>query len=146
MRYQLANGRGARLHEASALHGEPWLVVLDLRLDARDSLVFAAAPFDPGVLEREHADRFVTERVLRWDDARQIAEGFEERRFDALLISRKAVPVTGADALPALLAAIRTRGVATLPWSEQALRLRARIGHCVHGVPNWTCPTYRTMR
>jgi ATP-dependent helicase HrpB len=128
MRYQLANGRGARLHEASALHGEPWLVVLDLRLDARDSLVFAAAPFDPDVLERDHADRFVTERALRWDDARQIAEGFEERRFDALVISRKAVPVTGADALPALLAAIRARGVAALPWSEQALRLRARIG------------------
>ena len=128
MRYQLANGRGARLHEASALHGEPWLVILDLRLDARDSLVFAAAPFDPDVLERDHADRFVTERVLRWDDERQIAEGFEERRFDALLISRKPIPVTAADALPALLAAIRARGMTALPWSEHATSLRARIG------------------
>lgn len=128
LRYQLANGRGARLHEASALHGEPWLVVLDLRLDVRDSLIFAAAPFDPDVLERDHAERFVTERVLRWDDERQIAEGFEERRFDALLMSRKPVPITAADALPALLAAIRTRGIAALPWSEHASRLRARIG------------------
>lgn len=126
-RYLLANGRGARLHDASALHGEPWLVVLDLRLDARDSLVFAAAPFDPDVLERDHADRFVTERVLRWDDARQIAEAFEERRFDALVISRKAVPVGADDAVPALLAAIRGRGVDSLPWSEPARRLRARV-------------------
>jgi ATP-dependent helicase HrpB len=128
MRYQLANGRGARLHEASALHGEPWLVILDLRLDARDSLVFAAAPFDPDVLERDHADRFVTERVLRWDDERQIAEAFEERRFDALVISRKAIPVNGDDAMPALLAAIRARGIGSLPWSDNARRLRARIG------------------
>lgn len=128
MRYQLANGRGARLHESSALHGEPWLVILDLRLDARDSLVFAAAPFDPDVLERDHADRFVTERVLRWDDERQIAEAFEERRFDALLMSRKAIPVSGDDAMPALLAAIRARGIASLPWSDNARRLRARIG------------------
>jgi len=127
-RYQLSNGRGARLHEASALHGEPWLVVLDLRLDARDSLIFAAAPFDPDVLERDHAERFVTERVLRWDDERQIAEGFEERRFDALLISRKPVPVRSEDALPALLAAIRARGIVALPWSEHASRLRSRIG------------------
>jgi len=127
-RYPLANGRGARLHENSALLGEPWLVVLDLRLDARDSLVYAAAPFDPDVLERDHAGRFVTERVLRWDDDRQIAEAFEERRFDALLISRKALPVTGDDALPALIAAVRARGVASLPWSEGARRLRARIG------------------
>lgn len=128
MRYQLANGRGARLHEASALVGEPWLVILDLRLDARDSLVFAAAPFDPDVLERDHAARFVTERVLRWDDERQIAEAFEERRFDALMISRKAIPVRGDDAMPALLAAIRARGIASLPWSDNAQRLRARIG------------------
>ncbi|NID16155.1 ATP-dependent helicase HrpB [Luteibacter yeojuensis] len=128
MRYQLANGRGARLHEASALHGEPWLVVLDLRLDARDSLVFAAAPFDPDVLERDHADRFVTERVVRWDDQRQIAEGFEERRFDALVMSRRSVPLTDDDALPVLLAVIRSRGVNALPWSEPALRLRSRIG------------------
>ncbi|UPG90651.1 ATP-dependent helicase HrpB [Luteibacter aegosomaticola] len=128
MRYQLASGRGARLHENSALHGEPWLVVIDLRLEARDSLIFAAAPLDPDVLEREHGDRFVTERVLRWDDDRQIAEAFEERRFDALVISRKAVPVDGADALPVLLAAIRARGIHALPWTDHARRLRARMG------------------
>jgi ATP-dependent helicase HrpB len=127
MRYQLANGRGARLHENSALVGEPWLVVVDLRLEARDSLIYAAAPLDPDVLEREHKERFVTERVLRWDDSRQIAEAFEERRFDALVLSRKPVQMQGDDALPALLAAVRARGMASLPWTEHALRLRARI-------------------
>src|SRR5690348_18094205 len=44
-RYRLANGRGARLHEASVLFGEPWLVVTEARFDARDSLVLTAAPF-----------------------------------------------------------------------------------------------------
>ncbi|WP_043696233.1 ATP-dependent helicase HrpB [Luteibacter sp. 9133] len=127
-RYLLANGRGARLHENSALHGEPWIVVLDLRLEARDSLIYAGAPFDPDVLERDHAGRFVTERVLRWDDTRQIAEAFEERRFDALPISRKPLPMRADDAIPALLAAIRSRGISSLPWSDAARRLRARIG------------------
>ncbi|SFW74970.1 ATP-dependent helicase HrpB [Luteibacter sp. UNCMF366Tsu5.1] len=126
-RYQLANGRGARLHENSALHGEPWLVVLDLRLEARDSLVFAAAPFDSAVLERDHGERFVVSRILRWDEERQIAEGFEERRFDALLMSRRPVQLTNEDATAALLAAIRARGLSSLPWTEQALRLRGRI-------------------
>ncbi|MGN6481555.1 ATP-dependent helicase HrpB [Luteibacter sp.] len=128
LRYQLANGRGARLHENSALLGEPWLVVVDLRLEARDSLIHAAAPLDPETLEREHAERFVTERVLRWDDARQIAEAFEERRFDALVVSRRPVPVSGDDALPVLLSAIRSRGIGSLPWTEHARRLRARMG------------------
>lgn len=127
LRYLLANGRGARLHENSALHGEPWLVVMDLRLEARDSLIHAAAPLDPDVLAREHAERFVTERVLRWNDERQMAEAFEEYRFDAIVVNRKAVPVSGDDALPSLLAAIRSRGVDSLPWSDHAQRLRARI-------------------
>jgi len=80
------------------------------------------------VLARDHADRFVTERVLRWDEDRQIAEAFEERRFDALLVERRAVPLDPADALPLLLAAIRTRGIEALPWSDNARVLRARIG------------------
>ncbi|WP_369926286.1 ATP-dependent helicase HrpB [Xanthomonas sp. NCPPB 2632] len=139
-RYLLANGRGARLHDNSALHGEPWIVVLDLRLEARDSLIFAAAPFDPDLLERDYPDRFVTERILRWDDERQIAEAFEERRFDALPISRKALPMRGDDAIPALLAAIRSRGVAALPWSDGARRLRARIGALRRWRPEFGLP------
>ncbi len=127
LRYQLANGRGARLHENTALHGEPWLVVLDLRFEARDSLIYAAAPFDPRTLERDYPSRFVDERVLRWNDERDAVEAFIERRFDQLVLERRSVPVGPADALPALLAVIRARGIGALPWSETARRLRARI-------------------
>ncbi len=127
LRYTLANGRGARLHEHTALLGEPWLVVLDLRLEARDSLVFAAAPFDPRVLERDFPLRFTRERTLRWNDERGAAEAFDERRFGAIVLERRSVPVKPADALPALLAAVRARGLDVLPWSEHARRLRARM-------------------
>ena len=43
LRYQLSNGRGARLHENSSLAGEPWLAVAELRLEERDSLIRRAA-------------------------------------------------------------------------------------------------------
>ncbi|HJW05822.1 MAG TPA: ATP-dependent helicase HrpB [Rhodanobacter sp.] len=127
LRYTLANGRGARLHEHTALLGEPWLVVLDLRLEARDSLVFTAAPFDPRVLERDYPLRFNRERTLRWNDERRAAEAFDERRFGAIVLERRSVPVQPADALPALLAAVRAQGLDALPWSEHARRLRARM-------------------
>lgn len=127
LRYTLANGRGARLHEATALLGEPWLVVLDLRMEARDSLILAAAPLDPRVLERDYPQRFVRERVLRWSDARAAVEAFEEHRYAAIVLERRSVPVLPEDALPALLAAIRSKGLAALPWSEPAHRLRLRI-------------------
>ena len=89
--------------------------------------VSGVSALDPAVLERDHAERFVVNRVLRWDEERQIAEGFEERRFDALLMSRRPVSLTNEDATAALLAAIRARGLQALPWTEQATRLRGRI-------------------
>jgi len=127
LRYTLANGRGARLHESTALHGEPWLVALDLRFEARDSLILAAAPIDARVLERDYPAQFKRERVLRWNDERQAVEAFEEQRYAAIVLDRRSVPVKPEDALPALLAAVRAKGIDVLPWSENAHRLRARM-------------------
>jgi ATP-dependent helicase HrpB len=126
-RYLLASGRGARLHEESALLGEAWLVIVEARFDARDSLVLNATPFDPALLARDFPHRFASGRVLRWNEPREVVEAFEEERFDAIVLSRRSVPVTPADALPALLAHIRTRGLQVLSWSEAAQRLRARV-------------------
>ncbi len=127
LRYTLANGRGARLHENTALHGEPWLVALDLRFEARDSLILAAAPLDPRVLERDYPLQFRRERVLRWNDERNAVEAFEEQRYAAIVLERRSVPVKPEDALPALIAAVRAKGIDALPWSENARRLRARM-------------------
>jgi len=125
-RYRLANGRGARLHEASVLFGETWLIVTEARFDARDSLILSAAPFEPALLERDYPQRFMRERVVRLN-ANDVVEAFEERRFDAIVLERRAVPPSPDDALPALLASVRARGLAALPWSDAATRLRARI-------------------
>uniref|UniRef100_A0A0U1PBX6 RNA helicase n=1 Tax=Mizugakiibacter sediminis TaxID=1475481 RepID=A0A0U1PBX6_9GAMM len=127
LRYQLANGRGARLHEATALHGEPWLLALDLRFEARDSLILAAAPFDASLLERDYPERFARVRAVRWNEASAAVEAFEEQRFDALVLERRGVPVKPEDAVPALLAAVRAKGLDALPWSDAARRLRLRI-------------------
>jgi ATP-dependent helicase HrpB len=126
-RYTLANGRGARLHEQTALLGEPWLVALDLRHETRDSLILAAAPLDPRTLERDLPHRFANTRRLHWNDARDAVEAFEERRFDAIVLERRSVPVRPEDALPALLSAIRDKGLDALPWSGHARRLRLRM-------------------
>jgi ATP-dependent helicase HrpB len=127
LRYTLANGRGARLHEQTALLGEPWLVVLDLRHEARDSLILSAAPLDSRVLEQDFPDQFQRGRHVRWNDERAAVEAFEERRFGAIVLERRSVPVQAEDAVPALLAAIRNRGLQALPWSEAARRLRMRM-------------------
>ncbi|AFC84619.1 ATP-dependent helicase HrpB [Frateuria aurantia] len=126
LRYTLSNGRGCRLHESTSLLGEPWLVVMDLRHESRDSLVMSAAPLDPADLERVHAGLFNTARRVVWNVERQAAEAFEESRFGAIVLERRSVPVEAGDALAALLAAIRQQGLGCLPWTEASERLRAR--------------------
>ncbi len=126
-RYQLANGRGARLLDESVLFGEPWLVVVDLRHDPRDSLILAAAPFDADALEREYPQHFASVRSVRWNRDNRAVEAFEERRFDAIVLERHHVPARPEDAVPALLAAVRDLGLDALPWSEHARELRLRV-------------------
>jgi ATP-dependent helicase HrpB len=64
---------------------------------------------------------------LRWNDERGAVEAFEEQRFGAIMLERRSVPVKAADAQPALLAAVRARGIGVLPWSAAARRLRTRM-------------------
>jgi ATP-dependent helicase HrpB len=140
LRYTLANGRGARLHESTVLHGEPWLIALDLRLETRDSLILAAAPLDPRALERDYPAQFTRERTLRWNDERAAVEAFDEQRFGAIVLERRSVPVQPQDALPALLAAVRAKGIDVLPWSESARRLRARMQALRAWMPELSLP------
>ncbi|MGA8278366.1 MAG: ATP-dependent helicase HrpB [Rhodanobacteraceae bacterium] len=125
-RYRLANGRGARLAEDSALIGEPWLVIVDLRHEDRDSLIFAAAPFDPALLEHDFSRRLETRRVVSWNPTARRVEAVEERRFDAIVLARRSVPPCAEDALEGLLGAIRQDGLDGLPWSADAMNLRLR--------------------
>ncbi len=125
-RYALSNGRGATLHQNTSLYGEPWLVVLDLRYDERDSLILAAVPFDDDLLERDFPSRFKLQRCVRWNRDKGAVEAWEERRFAQLVLERRGVPAKPEDAVPALLAAVRDAGLDSLPWSEHVQALRAR--------------------
>ncbi len=126
-RYRLANGRGAHLGEDTALFGEPWLVVVDLRPDPRDSLILSAAPMDPDLLEAAFPERFERVRVQKWNAVTDRVEAFEEYRFDAIVLERRLVAANPEDALPAMLEIVRERGLQCLPWSDAAIALRARV-------------------
>lgn len=141
-RYQLANGRGARLADDSALFGEPWLVVVDLRYDERDSLILAAAPFDATRLESEFGQSFRRTRGVRFNRDTRAVEAWEEQRFAAIVLERRSVPATPEDTLPALLAAIRELGLDALPWSEAARELRLRVQSLARWCPELGLPDF----
>ncbi|SDQ21946.1 ATP-dependent helicase HrpB [Pseudoxanthomonas sp. CF385] len=127
-RYLLANGRSARLFDDSALVGEPWIVVSELRHEARDALVQRAAPLDERRLRRDFADRFVTEDTVRWDAARRALSAQRESRFDQIVFdARPAGRVDPALAAAALTDAVRDLGLEALPWPESLQQWRERV-------------------
>lgn len=144
-RYQLANGRSARLFDDSALYGEPWIVISELRLDAvpgavrgargpmpvtapRDALVLRAAPLDEARLVRDFPERFVEQDSVRWDaDARALVAR-REKRFDAIVLeSKPSGRVDPQRAAQALCDAVAALGLIVLPWTDALQQWRARV-------------------
>jgi len=127
-RYQLANGRTVSLFDDSALYGEPWLVVAELRDSARDGLVLRAAPVDEARLAGDFASRFTERDVVRWDAVRRALVSQREQRFDAILLdARPGGSIDPAQAARALADAVRELGLEALPWTESLSQWRARV-------------------
>jgi ATP-dependent helicase HrpB len=127
-RYQLANGRMARLFDDSALFGEAWIVASDLRFEAKDALLLRGAPLDEARLQRDFPRRFVEQDVVRWDAGRRALVAQRERRFDQIVLdARPAGRVDPAQAARALTDAVRELGLDALPWSEGLVQWRARV-------------------
>ncbi|WP_133501311.1 ATP-dependent helicase HrpB [Cognatilysobacter terrigena] len=128
LRYQLATGRTVRLFDDSLLRGEPWLVVNELRDEARDARILQAAPLDEARLEREFPQRFVSEDRVVWDaNARAIA-AVRERRFDRIVLESKPLPKPDPSRYAdALVDAVRQLGLDALPWTDSLRQWRDRV-------------------
>ncbi|WP_206409894.1 ATP-dependent helicase C-terminal domain-containing protein, partial [Lysobacter enzymogenes] len=133
-RYQLANGRSARLFDDSAVYGEPWLAISELRDDPRDARILRAAPLDQARLEREFPQRFVSEDRVVWDAAARGIAAVRERRYDRIVIDSRPLarpdPSRYADAL---VDAVRQLGLDALPWTPGLRQWRARV----RGLREW---------
>src|SRR5690606_11379956 len=129
LRYQLANGRMARLFEDSAVRGEPWLVASELRFELRgDALLLRAAPVDERRLRADFAARFVEEEGAVWDPERRALVARRESRFDRIVLdSRPAGRVDPAQAARALTDAVRELGLDALPWTPGLRQWQARV-------------------
>lgn len=127
LRYLLANGRSARLFDPSDLRGEPWLVAVELRYEARDALLLRAAPVDENRLRRDFPERFTQDDVVRWDGEKRALVARRETRFDRIVLdSRSAGRVDPAHAAKALTDAVAELGLDALPWTEGLRQWQAR--------------------
>ena len=127
LRYQLANGRMARIGDDSRLRGEPWIVASELRFEAKDSLVLRGAAVDEVRLREDFPTHFVERDEVRWDAARRALVAERVRRFDGIVLdARPAGRVDPVLAAQALTDAVADLGLDALPWSEGLRQWRAR--------------------
>ena len=126
-RYQLANGRMARLFDDSAVYGEPWLVASELRYEAKDALLLRAAPVDEAYLREAFAMHFKRGDEVRWDADKRALRSERIERFDGIVLSStSAGKVDATLAAHALTNAVRELGLNCLPWSEALTQWRNR--------------------
>ncbi len=142
-RYQLSNGRMARLFDDSAVYGEPWLVANELRFEAKDAQILRAAPLDEKFLRAELPQRFVSEDVVRWDAEKRALSAQRETRFDQIVLeSKPAGKVDPALAANALTEAVAELGLSSLPWTRNLRQWRERVRCLREWMPELGLPDF----
>jgi len=142
-RYQMANGRMAKIWDDSALFGEPWLAISECRFENKDSSILRAAPLDEVRLQQDFPERFSEQDIVRWDaDARGLTAR-REKRFDQIILESK--PAGRPDpnkAAQALCDAIGELGLNALSWTENLKQWRERVRCLGEWAPDLNLPDF----
>ena len=126
--YLLSSGRGAFLDAADPLAREDWLVVIDLTGQAREQRIVAGLPIQRADVEKGLRDQIEERDAVSLRDGR--VEAVRERALGSIVLDRRAIPQSKVDAdavAEAFADAIRSHGIARLPWEGEADRLRSRL-------------------
>ncbi len=127
-RYLLRNGRGASLPSDDALARDEWLVVVAVDDAGRDGRIQLAAPLPAQAVAALLADAATTDDETLWDETTRRVVARRVTRLGAIIVDERALARPAPEALrAAMLGAVRSAGVAALPWADGAARLRHRL-------------------
>ena len=126
--FGLANGRGAFLDEHDPLARCACLVIADLTGKAVSQRILSAARLDRSELEDLLADRIEVRDEYRFDPDSRSVRARRVRRLDRLVLGEAAIPVAcGPQTARVLAGGVRSKGLAILPWSREAIQFRDRV-------------------
>jgi ATP-dependent helicase HrpB len=127
-RYQLSNGRGAVLRDEDPLARHQWLATAELDGKAREATIYLAAPVDPALLEQDLATHISEQDEAVWDDSRGTVVARRVKKLGQLVLDEQALAAPSAELVQqGLLAAIRKKGLKSLPWTPAAEQWLARV-------------------
>ncbi|MEQ9547136.1 MAG: ATP-dependent helicase HrpB [Marinobacter sp.] len=127
-RYQLSNGRGAVLRDDDPLARHRWLATAELDGKAREATIYLAAPIDLALLEQDLASHIHEREEAVWDDSRGTVVARRVRKLGELVLEETALPAPSPELVQqGLLAAVRKKGLQSLPWTPAAEQWLARV-------------------
>ena len=127
--YATSDGIGVQLPLDDALTGCHWLLVLNHELSEHHADAWIR---DALLVDRETIDRILAEHIrlqpkVYWDDQKQKVMAEQQTRLGQLVLAKQ--PIARPDPelfAQALLAAVRKKGLQTLPWNDAAHSLCQR--------------------
>ncbi len=137
-RYVLRNGRGAELVGAQMLSASTHLVAVQLDDRRPESRIFLAASIELSELRALFDEQIINESVVEFDVATEAVIARRRERLGAIVLREVDVANPSDEQIrDALLAAIRKRGIARLPFPDAARKLRERIAFVALHEPAW---------
>jgi ATP-dependent helicase HrpB len=98
--------------------------------------ILLAAPLDKAELLAHFSQQLEQVEEVRWDEATGRVQARKQIKLGALLLEDKAIPQPNPEHIAqALLQALQEKGSERLPWNDEALRTRQRIGFLRHISP-----------
>ena len=137
--FLMANGRAGSVEPHDPLAGCDYLAVAEISGRAARARILAAASVSIEDIQREMADTIEEHDETRFDDTSAMLRRRVSRRLGAIVLSERMMPLAADDATADLLAKHVVRlGLSRLPWSDDQMRLRRRVGFLRHaGDTTW---------
>ena len=127
-RYLLRSGQGAVLGDAGAFGDAEFLAVAETDGRQPESRIYMAAALAPAEVEALFAGQIITEDVYSWDGDRQMVRAQRVTRLGAIVLREARVGAPDPARVAEVLAGeLMRRGVAALPWSDDARSVRQRV-------------------
>ena len=136
-RVRLATGQRVLLPAEFFGRDDQFMAVAYLEGPPHQLRAALAAPVSRPELEQLFANQIEARDEVRWDVATGRVLARRLRRLGALVLSDTQLTQPDPELIAhALLDALRTAGIAKLPWSESAVALRQRLAFVHHHFPN----------
>jgi ATP-dependent helicase HrpB len=139
-RFLLRNGRGAELPSEQTLSTSAYIVAAELDDQRPESRISLAAAISLDEIREAFAAQIVVDDVVEFDAAVAAVVARRREQLGAIILRETSLANPDPElVLGALVGEVRRRGLASLPWSDAAQRLRQRIafvGRHQSGWPN----------